>query len=133
MLMVLWLFCAPAPVLGVPQQDREIPADVRVHTIKSVSKPRDILVWLPSGYEAEGDRRYPTLYLHDGASTFVIWRMDETAKRLLVDKAIGPLIIVMIPNGGDQDDRFNDYTPTRPRNAKAGGQADAYGRRSWRN
>jgi predicted alpha/beta superfamily hydrolase len=116
-------------VLGAASQGyRSIPADYRVHDVTLASKPRQVLVWLPPGYATEPERRYPTLYLHDGASVFVIWRIDEIAKPLVVAKAIEPVIIILVPNGGEQADRFNDYTPTRPRDAKAGGQADAYGR-----
>ena len=110
------------------QEERQIPPDVRVHHVAGLPTPRNILVWLPPGYDRDTDRRYPTLYLHDGASPFVIWRVDEIAKRLVDEKAIAPLIIVMVPNGGAQEDRFNEYTPTRPSNAKAGGQAAAYGK-----
>lgn len=35
---------------------------------------------------------------------------------------------MLVPNGGTPEDRFDDYTPTRPANVKAGGKADAYGR-----
>ena len=31
---------------------------------------RDVLVFLPPGYDAEGQRRYPVLYLHDGQNLF---------------------------------------------------------------
>lgn len=113
---------------GSGQQERAITPEFRVHKIASLPTPRDVLVWLPPEYESEPDRRFPTLYLHDGASPFIIWRIDEIAKPLIASKVIEPLIIVLIPNGGGQQERFDEYTPTRPRNAKAGGQADAYGR-----
>ena len=31
---------------------------------------RDLVVYLPPGYESEPDRRYPVLYLHDGQNLF---------------------------------------------------------------
>jgi predicted alpha/beta superfamily hydrolase len=34
----------------------------------------------------------------------------------------------MVHNGGTQDDRFDEYTPTKPPNFKSGGKADSYGR-----
>jgi predicted alpha/beta superfamily hydrolase len=118
----------PPRSAAAPQDYRAIPADYRVHDITLASKPRRILVWLPPGYASQPERRYPTLYMHDGATVFVEWKIDEIAKPLIESGAIQPLIIVLVPNGGEQADRFNDYTPTRPPNAKAGGQADAYGR-----
>ena len=89
---------------------------------------RDIIVWLPPGYESDPARRSPVLYMHDGDSVFVNWRLDETAKRLIEAKEIEPLIIVMVPNGGTQEARFEEYTPTRSPQQRLGGKADAYGR-----
>ena len=89
---------------------------------------RDILVWLPPGYETETTRRYPVLYMHDGMTVFITWRLDETAKALIASKEIEPLIIVMVPNGGPPEARFEQYTPTRPVAAPAGGKADDSGR-----
>lgn len=74
------------------------------------------------------NRRYPTLYMHDGDSAFVNWRLDETAAALIKDNQIDPMIIIYVPNGGTQDDRFIDYTPTRDANYRVGGKADNYGR-----
>jgi predicted alpha/beta superfamily hydrolase len=94
---------------------------------------RDVLVWLPPGYEGSG-RRYPVLYMHDGQNLFEPetsfqkgehWRLGETANRLIDDGAIEPLIIAGIYNTGDY--RKEEYTPTR--DAKlGGGRADDYGR-----
>lgn len=74
---------------------------------------RDIHVYLPPGY-AEGDRRYPVLYLHDGASVFGTeagseWGMDEAAQALIEAGEIGPLILVGVAN---TDRRIDEYTPT---------------------
>jgi predicted alpha/beta superfamily hydrolase len=125
---LLTILVAPRALDAARQVDRAITSEFRVHKVTSLANARDVLVWLPPGYDSEPGRRYPTLYLHDGASPFVIWRIDEIAKPLIASRVIEPLIIVFIPNGGSEEDRFNEYTPTRPRNAKAGGQADAYGR-----
>lgn len=74
---------------------------------------RDVHVYLPPGY-AEGDRRYPVLYLHDGASVFgteagAEWGMDEAAQALIEAGEIEPLIIVGVAN---TDRRIDEYTPT---------------------
>jgi predicted alpha/beta superfamily hydrolase len=34
----------------------------------------------------------------------------------------------MVSNGGTQEDRFDEYTPTRPPSFKSGGKADSHGR-----
>lgn len=79
--------------------------------------PRDIIVWLPPGYESEKDRRYPVLYMQDGqnivdpaTSSFgVDWQIDEAADSLIKQNQIEPIIIVGIYN---TKDRTSEYTPT---------------------
>ena len=112
-------------------QERELGPDVRMHSAiasKFLSKPRDVVVWLPPGYATETSKRYPVLYMHDGSNVYIEWRIDEVAKPLIASGEIQPLIVVMIPNGAEPHARFEDYTPTKPANAKFGGKADAYGR-----
>lgn len=79
---------------------------------------RDLLVWLPPGYDdpANAKRTYPVLYLQDGQNVFEQlpgvpgeWEADETAARLIKEGRIEPLIIVGIPNAGAQ--RSNEYLP----------------------
>lgn len=78
-------------------------------------KPRDIIVWLPPGYNE--NRKYPVLYMHDGQNLFdpttssfgVDWQLDETAHRLITENEIEPLIIVGINN---TPDRIDEYSPT---------------------
>lgn len=79
-------------------------------------KPRDIIVWLPPGYDSNSDKRYPVLYMHDGqniidpaTSTFQIdWQIDETADSLIRKGMIEPIIIVGIYNTIDRDDEYSD-------------------------
>lgn len=95
---------------------------------------RDIIVYLPPGYEDNAEKRYPVLYMHDGQNLFDSvtafggqeWSMDETAERLIHENAIEPIIIVGINNTGIH--RIDEYTPTRDGRQKAGGNAAAYGR-----
>lgn len=96
---------------------------------------RNIIVYLPPGYERETYKRYPILYLHDGQNLFdgatsyipgQEWRVDETAQHLIESREIEPLIIVGIYNAGTE--RVNEYTPTRDARIKMGGQAHLYGR-----
>jgi predicted alpha/beta superfamily hydrolase len=111
-------------------QNRDLTDDHRFHEKfdSRFAEDRDLIVWLPPEYAKEPNRRYPTLYMHDGDSTFVNWRLDETAAALIASHEIEPMIIVYVPNGGSTDDRYTDYTPTRDRNYNVGGKADNYGR-----
>ncbi len=113
------------------QDTRAVTAEFRLHEnfqSKFLPKKRDVIVWLPPGYDSEPTRRYPVLYMHDGGSVFVYWRIDETAKPLIAAREVEPLIIVMVYNGGSQDDRFDEYTPTRDPYYRSGGKADSHGR-----
>ena len=100
--------------------------------------PRDVWVYLPSGYERERSRRYPVLYLQDGQNIFdagsmgMEWHLDETAEGLIQAGRIEPLITVAVAN---TDARREEYTPTvvewkRPDGSasKGGGKANLYGR-----
>lgn len=77
---------------------------------------RDIVVWLPPGYDADKKRHYPVLYMHDGQNIFdpatsaygVDWSVDETADDLIKKKSIKPIIVVGIYNTRD---RMQEYTP----------------------
>jgi predicted alpha/beta superfamily hydrolase len=79
---------------------------------------RDVLVWLPPGYEDEAnkDRRYPVLYLQDGQNIFMKmptapgeWGADETATKLIEAGKVEPMIIVAMPNSGRG--RMSEYSP----------------------
>lgn len=85
-----------------------------------VSLVRDLLVWLPPGYDdpANRERRYPVLYLQDGQNLFekhpgipAEWRADETATELVKAGEVEPLIIVGIPHAGPY--RISEYV-TQP-------------------
>ena len=78
-------------------------------------------VWLPPEYDAapNSDRRYPVLYLNDGQNLFdratafggAEWEVDETADRLIRERAIPPLVVVGIDNA--QAERMKEYLPYR--------------------
>ena len=128
---VLFSFCGSYGPTADAQNTRVITAEFRLHenfASKFLPKKRDVIVWLPPGYDSEPAKRYPVLYMHDGGSVFVAWRIDEIAKPLIASRQIEPLIIVMVYNGGTQDDRFDEYTPTRDPNYRSGGKSDSHGR-----
>jgi predicted alpha/beta superfamily hydrolase len=92
---------------------------------------RDIIVYLPPGYDEDRGRRYPVFYLHDGQNMFDAktaflgqeWHADEIAEDLIRAGAIDPLIMVGIYNAGER--RIDEYTPTRGARAHSasGGKA----------
>jgi predicted alpha/beta superfamily hydrolase len=74
---------------------------------KKLNNYRDIFVYLPEGYDADPEARYPVLYMHDGQSVFSItnkslsgisWNIDLTADRLIAQGRIKRIIIVGISN-----------------------------------
>ncbi len=94
---------------------------------------RDVIVYLPPGYDVETERRYPVMYMHDGQNLFDpetsfirgrTWQVREHADRLLVAAEIEPLIVVGIYN---TPRRLEEYTHARERKM-GGGDADSYGR-----
>ena len=102
-----------------------------------LSEPRNVLVYLPPGYEKNPQERYPVLYMHDGQNLCnpqdafggVVWSVDETAQKLILADEVEPLIIVGIYNAGNC--RLDEYTPVKSDRGKLkgrGGNADQYGR-----
>ncbi|MGB7438242.1 MAG: alpha/beta hydrolase-fold protein, partial [Candidatus Acidiferrum sp.] len=93
---------------------------------------RDLIVYLPPGYDAQPQRRFPVLYLHDGQNLFdgdtsfipgMDWHVGQTADQCIYDGKVESLIIVGIYNAGTQ--RLREYTPTRAPKL-GGGSANRY-------
>ncbi|MGH9872154.1 MAG: alpha/beta hydrolase [Pyrinomonadaceae bacterium] len=119
------------------QQPHSLTGDIRAHKSfhsNILNNDRDVLVYLPPGYDAAKRARYSVFYMHDGqnlfdgATSFIPgqeWRVDETAERLIAAERIEPLIIVGVYN---TKDRIDEYTPAADAKYKMGGKADLYGR-----
>jgi predicted alpha/beta superfamily hydrolase len=126
------------PVGAAQGRENTLTGDIRTHRnfhSRFLTSDRDIIVYVPPGYEQEKRRRYPVLYMHDGQNIFdgatsfipgIEWCVDETAEKLITSGEIQPLIIVGVYNAGR--DRVDEYTPTRDAEVKRGGRADLYGR-----
>ena len=92
---------------------------------------RDLIVYLPPGYDEQPWRRFPVLYLHDGQNLFdratsfagQDWNVQGAADHLINAGAVAPLIIVGIYNTGKS--RIYEYTPTKAPKL-GGGRADRY-------
>lgn len=132
-------FRVPPPPNGVePRADpyRAIDAVGQIRRLQVVggagggsSLVRELLVWLPPGYEGS-DREYPVLYLMDGQNVFEKpawvpgeWRADETATALIESGAVEPFIIVAVPHA--EKFRGQEYVPAGFRN-DVEGHADEF-------
>lgn len=82
------------------------------------SLSRDVLVWLPPGYDNPGnaDRRYPVLYLMDGQNVFeklpsvpASWDAHIATSNLMDSGKVEPFIIVGVPHAGGM--RAQEYLP----------------------
>jgi predicted alpha/beta superfamily hydrolase len=113
------IFSKEAPVAGATAS--------RLHSVL-LDEDREYYVYLPEGYEAQGTRRYPVLYVLDGNS-----QSGHTAESAALLARIGdipPMIVVGVPSV-DGETRNRDYTPPDMRldtDAPGGpkGQADRF-------
>jgi predicted alpha/beta superfamily hydrolase len=109
----------------------------RIAQFKSeiLGNARDVVVYLPAGYDEHPERRYPVLYMHDGQNLFEAerafvpgnhWRLGEAADQVIGNRTAEPMIIVGVDNAGES--RIDEYTPTHDPDKKAGGRAAEYAR-----
>ncbi len=94
---------------------------------------RDLIVYLPPGYDEQRERSYPVLYMQDGQNLFDprtsfiegrTWEMREQADAAIEAGEVEPLIIVGIYNAGER--RLAEYTHERNWQM-GGGEAVQYG------
>jgi enterochelin esterase-like enzyme len=109
---------------------------IRLHkAFKSIYLPndRDVIVYVPPGYDETPGRTYPVLYLHDGQNLFDghtsfvkgrTWMVREHADEAIEADEVEPLVIVGIYNTGDR--RLAEYTHEYNWQM-GGGEADKYG------
>jgi len=103
---------------GTDQTHGQITGNVKYHrSVKGEGLPdRDLIVWLPPGYEEDIESHYPVLYMHDGQNIFdpetsyagVDWAIDETMDQMISFGRIEPMIVVGIYNSAD---RTPEYSP----------------------
>src|SRR5258708_20307788 len=89
--------------VGFAQQPHTLTGDVRLHEdfhSQVLNNNRDIIIYLPPGYDFDLKRRYPVLYFHDGqhlsngATSYIPgqeWRSDQTPQPLITTHQIHPL------------------------------------------
>lgn len=82
-----------------------------------LSSKRDLIVWLPPGYDSRRNKnkQYPVLYMHDGQNILdpktsyagKDWRIDEILSSLIKKKKIKEIIVVGIYNSPDRLDEYS--------------------------
>jgi predicted alpha/beta superfamily hydrolase len=94
---------------------------------------RNVIVYVPPGYDRHPERSYPVLYMHDGQNLFDprtsfipgrTWEVREQADAAIKACEVEPLVIVGIYNTGDR--RIAEYTHERDWQM-GGGEAATYG------
>ncbi len=81
--------------------------------------PRNVDVYLPTGYTDKSDRRYPVIYMHDGQNLFnpetafigIDWGIDKALERIASDNRDMATLVVGIWN---TPQRFAEYMPQMP-------------------
>jgi predicted alpha/beta superfamily hydrolase len=104
---------------GPKKYSGQITGTVRYHkALKGEGiRERDIIVWLPPGYDSLSKRRYPVIYLQDGQNIFdpstsafgTDWQVDETADSMIRAGVVVPMIIVGVYN---TQERNVEYIPS---------------------
>lgn len=94
-----------------------------------LNRSRRIWICLPSDYSNQPDKRYRTVYMHDGQNLFDDalafageWGVDETMRNLQLSGDEGA-IVIGIENGGSL--RISEYTPWE-NPTYGGGEGEAY-------
>ncbi len=124
--IVAWTDTAPnftARHIGDDYKPMTVTGDLRRLQVQggagnAAGHSRDLLVWLPPGYDKPENSglSYPVLYLMDGQNLFEKpatapgeWKADETATALITGGKARPFIIVGVPNSGSA--RLQEYMP----------------------
>lgn len=122
--------------MAAPNGDAQSHPRLRLHKgfqSKYLASDRNVIVYVPPGYDRATDRTYPVLYLHDGQNLFDgrtsfvpgrTWQVLEHADSAIEAGEVEPLVIVGIYNTGDR--RLAEYTHEYNWQM-GGGEADAYG------
>ncbi len=123
---------------GIPADAHSYAGGFRMHNhfgSNLLHHARNVIVYLPPGYDQEHERRYPVLYMHDGQNLFDgdtafirgnDWKMGRTAEDLILAGKMEPIIIVGIWNTGVH--RMDEYTPSVDGGVGQGGKLQVYGK-----
>lgn len=108
-----------------------ITGDVSLVEVPGFLNGRRVWVYLPPGYDPNGETRYPVLYMLDGQNVFDQatsfageWEVDESCESLIAGGEMRPVIVVAVANG--EGDRVDEYTPWRDSGYGAGGGGEEH-------
>ncbi len=134
MRMLKWILLAVLSVPLVACADKPSTAGAGVKVLHpalempGLARSRTVRLYLPPGY-AQGDRRYPVIYMHDGQNLFDDatayageWGVDEALDELAARTGF-EAIVVGIDNGGDK--RMNELSPW-PNAGHGNAEGEAY-------
>ena len=117
-----------ATSIAAAQRPSTVTGDLRLHILKFGEQERTIRVWVPPGYDASGDQRYPVVYLHDAQHLFDAaispsgeWKVDETLTQMARADEIDVPIVVGIDEGSAT--RIQELTYTQDGGRGGGGAA----------
>ena len=110
---------------------------IRSVSATKLGNARSIYLYLPPGYDQDTTKRYPVLYMHDGANLFDSaminangsWEVDATADAEIAAGRARPFIIVGVPNTGDRMDEYTHVQDTFTSGGTkitTGGKGDKY-------
>jgi predicted alpha/beta superfamily hydrolase/imidazolonepropionase-like amidohydrolase len=104
---------------GPPAWGQSMTGDIRYHevTSKILGNTRPVWVYLPPGYAAHPEQKYPVVYAMDGQNVFEKgtafggneWHMDEAAQQAMSQGRMREAIIVAVSNAGAG--RIEEYSP----------------------
>lgn len=103
-----------APLLHSLQNVPHGAISYRYYTSSTLGSTRQLLVYTPPGFKANGKKKYPVLYLiHGGSDTEETWtkvgRANLIADNLIAQEKAVPMIIVM-PYGNVRPKPMPDFT-----------------------
>jgi predicted alpha/beta superfamily hydrolase len=96
---------------------------------------REVVVYLPAGYDDHPEQTYPLLIIHDGQNVFEAerafvpgqyWQLKEAADQTIGTRTSSPFVIAAIDHGSEK--RIDEYTPVRDEDRGAGGKAADHAR-----
>lgn len=106
----------------------------RAFASRHLPDARDLIIYLPPGYDEHPERTYPVLYMQDGQNLFDpdtsfipgrTWEMRQQADEVIQAGEVEPVLIVGIYNTGER--RIAEYTHERDWQ-RGGGEAIHYGK-----
>ena len=103
-----------APLVHALQNVPHGTVSYRLYQSNTLGTTRPLLVYTPPGYDPQGNKKYPVLYLiHGGSDTEETWykvgHMNFIADNLIAEGKATPMIIVM-PYGNVRPAPMQDFT-----------------------